>query len=120
MFASLNRRRWFESQSEEQSFREQIDAVWKERIAPFCRNLRAIGLLANDVGSAAALLRREVHPVDLTLIELLRRFRPAIYEIVERNSVTLTGGESWLKGESYYSDQEKERLKKRLLEDIRV
>ncbi|MGB8989058.1 MAG: P-loop NTPase fold protein, partial [Candidatus Sulfotelmatobacter sp.] len=118
LVAVFNGRGWFEHDAELESFRKQINAMWEGRIAPFCHNLRAIGLLANDVGTAAALLRREVHPVDLTLIELLHRFKPSIYEIVEKNFVTLTGGQGLLKGGSYVSDQEKERLKKKLLEDI--
>jgi hypothetical protein len=100
-------------------FRNQLEEVWPLRIAPFCRNLRAIGLLANDVGLAAAPLRREVDPIDLTLIELLRRFKPEVYEIVARNSLILTGGDNWLRGGDYHSDDEKKRGKARLSEDLK-
>ena len=116
--AAFSRRDWFESESQAETFRKQVDAIWDERVAPFCRNLRAIGLLANDVGAAAAPLRREVHPVDLTLVEMLRRFKPAIYEIVGRNSVALTGGESILRGGAFHIDKEKESLEQKLLADI--
>ena len=118
LVAAFNRRGWFENEAQAEHFRKQIDDIWSERIAPFCRTLRAIGLLSNDVSTAAALLRREVHPVDLTLVELLRRFKPSIYDVVGRNSVTLTGGESWLKGGEYRSDMDAEVLKQRLLADI--
>lgn len=116
--AAFKRRDWFESEPQVEQFRKEIDELWSERIAPFCRNLRAIGLLSNDVSAAAAQLWREVHPVDLTLIELLHRFKPSIYEIVASNSVTLTGGESWFKGGAYHSDKETAALKERLLADI--
>jgi hypothetical protein len=117
--ATFGRRGWFANESEAEVFKKQIDGLWSERIAPFCRNLRAIGLLANDVGAAAALLKREVHPVDLTLVELLRRFKPAVYEIVGRNSQTLTGGGDSAKEGFYRTDKEKKAVRERLVADIR-
>ncbi len=120
LVAGFNRRNWFYSKSEEDQFRQQIDGLWNDLIAPFCRNLRAIGLLSNDVSTSAALLKREVNPVDLTLVELLRRFKPSVYDLVGSNFVTLTGGESWLKGRGkYYSDEDKERFGSTLLEDLK-
>jgi predicted KAP-like P-loop ATPase/F0F1-type ATP synthase membrane subunit c/vacuolar-type H+-ATPase subunit K len=119
LVAAFNRRNWFEGESQVEAFRNQIDSVWARRIAPFCRNLRAIGLLANDVGAAAAPLRREVHPVDLTLIELLRRFKPAIYEIVARNSAALTGGESIVRSGTFRLNKETESAEEKLLADLR-
>jgi predicted KAP-like P-loop ATPase len=118
--ATLSRRNWFNNTTEKENFRKQIGAVWEELIAPFCRNLRAIGVLANAVGAAAAPLVREVHPVDLTLLELIRRFRPQIYTIIARNSVTLTGGPRMLRGGAYHTDKEKEELKKKLLADLQA
>lgn len=118
LVATFKRRGWFDDKTEEDSFRDQIEIVWKECIAPFCRNLRAIGILANDVGLAASLLEREVHPVDLTLIELLRRFRPAVYEIIERNSIPLTGGERLDRGGSFHSSDEIRSLRKVLFEEF--
>lgn len=118
LVTTLNRRSWFESPTEEEGFRKEIGEVWDDRIAPFCPNLRAIGLLANAVGSSAAPLIREVHPVDLTLLELLRRFKPQIYNIVAKNSVVLTGGPGLLRGGTYHTDREKENLAKELLAGI--
>ena len=118
LVAVFNGRNWFENKSEVDAFRSHIDKIWDQRIAPFCRTLRAIGLLANDVGTAAAPLRREVNPVDLTLIHLLRRFKPALYEIVSKNSEALTGGESILRGGAYHLDKEKEGIHKKLLAEI--
>ncbi len=116
--SAFERREWFESKSEAEKFHEQIDELWDPRIAPFCRNLRAIGLLANDVSVAAAPVRREVDPLDLTLVELLRRFKPRVYEIVARNSAVLTGGESLVRGGTYQSDRMKKESEKQLLMDL--
>jgi hypothetical protein len=88
---TFKNRSWFETDAEEKSFRDKIDAVWNDRIAPCCRTLRAIGLLANDVGVAGAPLRREVDPIDLVLVEVLRRFKESVYNVISRNSVMLTG-----------------------------
>ena len=118
LFGALNERNWFENKAEADAFRSHIDKIWDDRIAPFCRTLRAIGLLANDVATAAAPLKGEVHPVDLTLIQLLRRFKPAIYDIVSKNSVALTGGESITRGGAYHSDKDKESLSKKLVAEI--
>jgi KAP family P-loop domain len=118
LVSTLNRLSWFENPTDGDGFRRKIGEVWDERIAPFCHNLRTIGLLANAVGSSAAPLRREVHPVDLTLLELLRRFKPQIYNIVAKNSVMLTGGPGLLRGGIFHTDTEKESLGKSLLADI--
>lgn len=118
LVATFIRRNWLENESEVEGFRKQIDAMWSELIAPFCRTLRAIGSLANDVEAAAVRLKHEVHPVDMTLIELLRRFKPDIYEIVGRNPVALTGGESILRGGSMLLEKEKANLDKQLLADL--
>jgi hypothetical protein len=118
LVTTLSRRHWFENTADAERFRGQIGALWQELISPFCRNLRAISVLANAVGAAAAPLIREVHPVDLALIELIRRFRPQVYSILARNSVTLTGGAGMLRGGEYYSDKEKEGLAKTLLADL--
>jgi hypothetical protein len=88
---TFENRAWFETEAEKESFRKKINDVWNDRIGPSCPTLRAIGLLANDVSDAAAPLRREVDPIDLVLIELLRRFKPSVYEVIARNSVVLTG-----------------------------
>jgi len=119
LVATLERRDWFTTESEQEDFRKQIVGVWARHIAPLCHNLRGVGLLANYVGTAASFLRREVHPVDLTLVELLHLFAPPVYEVISRNSLVLTGGDSWFKHGAFYSDQQKDRLKKQFLEDIK-
>lgn len=95
---ALTSRLWFETEAEKRSFEEKISSLWDNAILPSCQTLRAIGLLANDVGVAAAPLRREADPIDLVLIEMLRRFKPAVYEVVARNAVALTGGSRFQRG----------------------
>lgn len=116
--SALKSRSWFDTEAEEQSFEEKIGKIWDDLIAPSCRTLRAIGLLANDVGVAAAPLRREVDPIDLVLIELLSRFKRSVYEIVARNSVVLTGGPGPFRGGSYRTDEDKKTLSKRFMDDL--
>jgi hypothetical protein len=116
---AFENRMWFGTEAEKESFRKKINDVWNDRIGPSCPTLRAIGLLANDVSDAAAPLRREVDPIDLVLIQLLRRFKPPIYDIIARNSVILTGGESWLRGGSYHSENQKKELGKRLMAELK-
>ncbi len=112
-------RDWFENESEKEKFRGQVEKLWDGRIAPFCRNLRTIGLLANDVSVAAAPLRREVDPIDLTLIELLRRFQPVAYELVARNSLALTGGESMVRGGPFQTDEDADKNRTKFLADLK-
>jgi hypothetical protein len=118
LVGALRARSWFESQSDEDAFRGQIEEIWDECVAPFCRTLRAVGLLANDVSTAAAPLWREVDPVDLTLIQLLRRCKPDIFAIVSKNSVALTGGENLTRGGRYHSDEEVDKMRKKLVTEI--
>lgn len=117
---SLAVREWFLSVEEEQVFRKQLDEMWPTRIAPFCGTLRAIGLLANDVGISAAPLHREVDSLDLVLVELLRRFQPSVYELVSRNGVALTGGLSLFRGGAYHSDEERKRELERFRNELKA
>ena len=115
-FASCD---WFVSDTEAEQLKKRIESVWDATIAPFCRTLRAIGLLANDVSVAAPPLRREVDPLDLTLVEMLHRFEPLIYRLLARNSVALTGGESMARGGPYQTDREEEEARKKLLAELK-
>jgi hypothetical protein len=116
--AALNECDWFANATELAEFRTAIEGLWDARIAPFCHNLRQIGLLANAVSVAAAPLRREVNPIDLTLLEMLNRFRPSVYKLIADHPVVLTGGESLLRGGPYQDDTTKERAGKRLLDHL--
>lgn len=118
LVSALQSRQWFKDDAEIEQYREDLGKIWPTHIAYWVRNLRAIGLLANDVSIAAAPLRRQVDPVDLALIEMLRRFKPEIYDIVSRNNVALTGGESIIRGGTYHTDNEVKRLQERLDTDL--
>jgi hypothetical protein len=115
-FASCD---WFVSDAEPEQLKKRIESVWDAKIAPFCKTLRAVGLLANDVSVAAAPLRREVDPLDLILIEMVHRFEPLIYRLLSRNSVALTGGESLARGGPYQTDKEEEEVRKKLLGELK-
>ena len=119
IISALKRRKWFNNDGEVDIFRDQLNKVWEKKIGPFCQTLRSIGLLANDVGIAAAPLRREVDLVDLVLIETVKRFRPRIYNAIAQNSLALTGGESMLKGGEYHSDEEKKLVSERFRQQLK-
>lgn len=118
ILSSFRARDWFPSKIEEEAFKERLLDIWDQRISPYCATLRSIGLLANDVAGAAAPLRREVDPIDLVLVELLRRFEPGIYDLVSGNGLALTGGEGVLRGGIYYPDEERKKDLDRLREAI--
>jgi hypothetical protein len=90
-----------------------------EGLPPFCKTLRAVGLLANDVSVAAAPLRREVDPVDLTLIEMLRRFKPLAHRLLAKNSFALTGGESLVRGGTLHDDTDEKEARNKLFDDLK-
>ncbi len=115
---AFGQRDWFNDDADENGFRTRLEPIWRERIAPFCRNLRAIGLLANDVSVAAAPLRREVDPIDLVLVQILQRFKPQVFELISQNSPVLTGGESFFRGGQYQTDQEKAATEKTFLSHL--
>lgn len=119
IISALRRRKWFNNEAEVEGVRDQLNKAWDKKIGPFCQTLRSIGLLANDVGIAAAPLRREVDPVDLVLIETLKRFKPRVYNLVSQNSLTLTGGESMLKGGTYHTDEEKKLASDRFRAEVK-
>jgi hypothetical protein len=119
LVAAFVSRDWFENNIDAEQFKERIASVWDGRIAPFCKTLRAVGLLTNDVSVAAAPLRREVDPLDLTLIEMLHRFKPLAYSLVAKNSLALTGGESLFRGGTYHHDKDEEEARKKLFDDLK-
>jgi hypothetical protein len=112
-------RDWFEDKVEAEQFKKRIESVWDARIAPFCKTLRAIGLLANDVSVAAAPLWREVDPVDLTLIEMLHRFKPSVHRLLAKSSFALTGGESLVRGGTYHNEKDEQEAKTKLSGDLK-
>lgn len=112
-------REWFKSEVEVGEFKERIESLWNSRIFPFCRNLRTISLLANDVSVAAAPLRGEVDPIDLTLIEMLKRFKPFAHRLIANNSFALTGGESLARGGSLHDEKDEEQARSKLIAELK-
>jgi KAP family P-loop domain len=115
---ALERRDWFDGDADREQFESDFTKAWKEVIAPFCGNLRSIGLIANDVAIAAATLRREVDPIDLAIMEVLRRFRLFVYVLIAKNAITLTGGESVFRGGDFISDAREEREKQNFQKEL--
>ncbi len=115
-FVSLD---WFESHTEDEEFKKRIESLWAASISPFCTNLRTIGLLANGVSVAAAPLRGEVDAVDLTLVEMLKRFRPDVHKLIAKNSFALTGGESPFRGGQIHDDKDEEQARNKLLTELK-
>jgi hypothetical protein len=111
-------RDWFVDDEEEKTFREELAEIWRRRIAPWVKNLRELGLLANDLSITAAPLRREVDPIDLILVELFQRFKPDVYEIISRSSVALTGGPSLVRGGEYHSEEGVKVIYQRFNDDL--
>jgi hypothetical protein len=105
--ATFTNQEWFKQDSPDaETLRQALNEQWTRAIAPYCSNLRQIGLLANDVSVAAAPLRREVNPFDLVLIEMLRRFEPDIYKFVWQNRQALAYPSSLFRSKRYVSDEE--------------
>lgn len=82
IFNDLN---WFQTGDERKQFAENLEQVWDETLIQLCTNLRKVAFIVNDVAVAARRLVREVNALDIVVVEILRRFFPAIYELVWRN-----------------------------------
>jgi hypothetical protein len=67
---------------------------------------------------ASQLLLREVDAVDLILIELLHRFCPPVYDLVAKNSIVLTGGESLVRGGPLRTEEDEREQKKKFFGDL--
>lgn len=118
LVSTLDSQGWFEVGADRDTYTKEIEKIWDDLIAPFCQTPRAIGLLVNDVSAASLPLRGEVNPVDLTLIEMLRRFEPSVYEVAWRYRETLAGPEDSLARYHYRSDEQKAAFKKSLIEEL--
>ena len=101
---ALQRVSWFSGDTMTRDFEKNLTECWTEMITPLCGTLRSISLLATNIDISASLLRRQVDPLDLTLIEVLRRFRPTLYALVARSKLALTGGTNWIRDGEYVSD----------------
>jgi KAP family P-loop domain len=91
--AELHRRfsdqSWFKDRNDSNDsndFAEQLEDIWTESLQNLCTNFRKAGLLVNDSTSAAQPVVGEVNPLDLVMIEALRRFSPSTYHKVRTSS----------------------------------
>lgn len=106
---------WFTDEEEVKPFATLLENAWDDGLAPVCTNLRKAGLLINDVLASGELITREVNPLDLVLVETIRRFAPSIHRTVRTHGVLLTDAEK-----SGYFDPEKDATEffKQLNRDI--
>src|SRR5271157_282866 len=115
---SFREQNWFPTPEGETKFSELLERVWNESLSRVCTNLRKIGLLFNDIRSAARPITGEVNAFDLTVIEAVRRFYPEVYRIIRTNPLFTTYATSnWKKGR-YFTEEEKERGAKEFFKNL--
>jgi hypothetical protein len=108
----------FKTDEDEQAFQATLTKLWTDCFAPFCCNLRKIGIVANDLHGVATLLGRNVSYIDLALITLLRRINPEVHALAAGQFLILTGGSRGLKQYRYLNDNERSRREKQFAEQI--
>jgi hypothetical protein len=108
----------FITDADEQAFQSNLTTIWPGCFASFCRNLRKIGIVANDMHGAATLLGRDVSYTDLALITLLRRMNPQVHALVLSQNPILTGGFKGLKQYRYLDNKERSRREKQFVKEI--
>lgn len=89
---SLTQQQWFSRDDEGAIFEERIGNIWRYALETLCTNLRKAGLLINDVLAAGESIVGEVNPLDLVMIEAIRRFCSRVYDLVRINGIHLTDG----------------------------
>lgn len=108
---------WFATREEDNKCSDLLDKIWNDALSRVCTNLRKIVLLLNDIRSSGRAITREVNPVDLTVIEAVRRFYPEVYRTIRRNPLYLTYAVSdWPKGR-YFTEEEKKKGSERFLKE---
>jgi hypothetical protein len=109
---------WFKSDAEQKAFGEALKQLWKDAIVHTCTNIRKTALLLNDVAATAQLVEGEVNPLDLCALAAVRRFYPAIYEIIWTNASFFSNSDRWWKSLSRRSElevaAEAEKVSKRI------
>jgi len=97
---------WFATKSAEKQFSDLLDQAWKDYISRVCTNFRKMGLLVNDVSSAARLIEREVNAFDLVALNCLRRFYPKVHDLARNNPVFLKYEQSGVGKDQYFLNDE--------------
>jgi hypothetical protein len=93
----LERLKWFSSPQEQATFVERFDQFWQDALCLVCTNIRKIRLLANDIHATAALVVREVDPIDLCALGAVRRFHPKVYDLIWKNASFFSQSDNWWK-----------------------
>jgi hypothetical protein len=110
---------WFDVPADQDEFSIEFRKLWNDCFSPFLSTVRAIGMLANNVGVASRRLRDEVNPIDLALLELIRQFEPVIYENIWEHRGILTEGEDWTSAEyRFRTDEQRATIGEELLKRI--
>lgn len=104
----------FKTDLEKQVFRTALTDLWPRCFAPYCCNLRRVGIISNDFQGVATLLGRDANPIDAALITLLHRMSPGIHRLVATQQLILTGGSGGFKHQRYFGDSDKSRREKEL------
>lgn len=108
----------FRDDANETIFRSSIETLWDKCFAPFCSNLRKIGILVNDLDGVGKLLRSEVNPIDLTLITLLRRYSPDVHALVANRRLILAGQLPDMAKYEYLDEKEGTRKREELKKQV--
>jgi hypothetical protein len=104
----MERTKWVRLTEQRKQLEEMLDDVWRDALQNICTNLRKLGLLLNNVESAARPIVGEVNAFDFIVVETLRRFFPDVYEEVRTNPLYLTyARSSFTKGGVFTEERQK-------------
>ncbi len=110
LLETFRQQHWFSKEESEKKFSELLEGVWNDSLSRLCTNLRKVGLLLNDIATAARPIVGEVNAFDLAVIEAIRRFYPVVYRTVRKNPLFVTYARSnWSKGRIFTEDEKKAR-----------
>jgi len=87
----LLEQKWFRTDQDATEFETALDNVWTDSLDKVLTNLRKAGMLLNDIIASGQPIAGEVNPLDLVMIEAIRRFSPQIYQRVRTSARYLVG-----------------------------
>src|ERR1019366_3533174 len=117
---SLDNADWFIHGAGRSEFTERFEKLSESTLLPVLTNLRKIGLLANDLHAAALLVRGEVDPLDLCMLEVVRRFYPEVYELIWQNPAVFCNSDRWWKSRRYQPDEKRKAQTQLLTSKIKA
>jgi KAP family P-loop domain len=95
---------WFHNAEERNTFLDGLTELWNAALKPICSNIRKVNLFANDIHGTALLASGEVNALDLCALEALRRFFPAVYELIWRKAQFFSMSYEWWKTREHRTD----------------